>query len=109
MLGVLGSLGSWIVQIARSIHQDCFSPDALKGFGRITVKWRRCAYVVTVVGPGLPNPVVGIKAALEPGIFKALDPINDVEPLGIFRPQTIGCSRCKREKHVDPGAPSLFR
>src|SRR5262249_53281348 len=59
-----------IVKIARSIHENCFCLDALECLDGIAIKSRRRTDIVTIIGPGLPNPVVGIKATLQPVILK---------------------------------------
>ena len=64
---------------------------------------------MAIVGPCLPDPVVGVEATLEPGVFEVLDPTDYVEAVGKFRLQSVGRAGCKREQDVDPRAPALFR
>ena len=98
-----------IVKIVRSIHENCFCFDALECLDGIAIKSRRRTDIVTIIGPGLPNPVVGVKATLQPGILKAIDPLHYVQALRIFGLQAFGSPSCQREQNIDPRAPSFFR
>ena len=72
------------------------------------IKSRRRTDIVTIIGPGLPNPVVGIKATLQPVILKAFDPIHYVQALRIFGLQAFGSPGCQREQYIDHCAPPFF-
>src|SRR5262249_51569053 len=109
MLRILCGLCRGVVKIARSVHENCFSFYTLKRFDGVPVKSRRRSDIMAIISPCLPNPVVGVEPALKPIILKTLDPVHDIKPLWILGLQAIGSSRRKREKHIHPRAPALFR
>src|SRR5262249_39128693 len=61
--GLCGFLGR-IVEILWGVHEQRRGLDALERLGGVAIESRRRPHVVPVIGPCLPNPVVGVEAAL---------------------------------------------